>query len=166
MLNQCVSKQSACTAAAALLLAAVAGCQHNDSASTEATAKPVAAPPTVHVVAAEMVAWPQTVRVQGSLMGDERAVIGAKVAGRIREVLVDLGSVVRRGDVLSRLDSEDFDLRVDQVDAQLTQARAALGLGPSEPDSQLDRLKSPPVRQEKALSDQAQFEFDRGKRLV
>jgi RND family efflux transporter MFP subunit len=145
---------------------AMAGCHGDEAPAPQAQTKPVAATPTVTVTAAALAPWPQTVRVQGSLMGDEQAVVGAKVAGRIKEVLVDLGSMVRSGDVLSRLDSEDFDLRVAQADAQLTQARAALGLSPDQPDSQLDRLKSPPVRQEKAILDQAQFEVDRAQRLV
>jgi RND family efflux transporter MFP subunit len=148
-------------------MACLSGCAEEKAAPlAEAKATPVSAAPTVLVDRVTQAPWPRTVRVQGSLFGDEQAVVGVKVAGRIKEVLVDLGSVVRQGDILSRLEDEDFRLRVKQADAQLTQSRAALGLSPEEPDSQLDRLKSPPVRQEKALLDQAQFEFDRAQRLV
>jgi RND family efflux transporter MFP subunit len=68
--------------------------------------------------------------------------------------------------VLCQLDSEEFDLRVQQALAQLEQARAALGLKPDEPDSSLDRMKAPPVLQEKALLEEAKFSVERAKQLL
>ena len=124
------------------------------------------APPAVKVVSARLHAWAKSVRVQGSLVGDEQAVIGAKAAGRVREVKVDLGSVVRQGQVLCELDPDDFDLRVQQVQAQLEQARSALGLSKDEPDSKLDRQKAPPVLQEKAMLEEARSSVDRARPLV
>lgn len=123
-------------------------------------------PPAVRVVSARMHAWAKSIRVQGSLVGDEQAVIGAKAAGRVREVKVDLGSVVRQGQVLCELDPDDFDLRVQQVQAQLEQARSALGLSPDELDSTLDRQKAPPVMQEKAMLEEARSSVARAKQLV
>ncbi len=66
------------------------------------------ATPVVRVVSARLHAWPKSIRVQGSLVGDEQAVVGAKVAGRVAEVKVDLGTVVRQGQVLCSLDPEEF----------------------------------------------------------
>jgi RND family efflux transporter MFP subunit len=149
------------------LIAAVAGCGHGQLEKTaEEKLASTKAPPVVRVASARLHAWPKTVRVQGSLVGDEQAVVGAKVAGRVGEVQVDLGSVVRQGQILCSLDSEEFDLRVQQVQAQLEQARSALGLTPDEPDSKLDRLKAPPVLQEKALLEEAKFSVERAKPLV
>ena len=42
-----------------------------------------------------------TITVTGSLAAYEDAVISAKVAGRIRTLNVDLGSVVRKGQVIA-----------------------------------------------------------------
>ncbi len=55
---------------------------------------------------------------------------------------------------------------MQQAQAQLEQARSALGLKPDEPDSKLDRLKAPPVLQEKALLEEARFSVDRAKQLL
>ncbi len=116
-------------------------------------------------VAAQEREWPVTVRVQGSLLGDEHAVVGAHVAGRVKRVLVDLGSTVQKGDVLAELDSEDFDLRVRQAEANIEQARARLGLKPNEPVEQLVRADSPTVLQEKAVLEEAQDLYDRAETL-
>ena len=47
-----------------------------------------------------------------------------RVAGTVTAVEVDVGSVVRRGQVLAQLDAGDFELRRQQAEAGLAQARA------------------------------------------
>ena len=47
-----------------------------------------------------------------------------RVAGTVTAVEVDVGSVVRKGQVLARLDAGDFELRRQQAEAGLAQARA------------------------------------------
>ncbi|MBL8825591.1 MAG: efflux RND transporter periplasmic adaptor subunit [Planctomycetaceae bacterium] len=148
------------------------GCQQSDTKSTanSAPATNAAAPlasPAKKIIPAtvQMRPWPAVVRIQGSLMGDENAVIGAKVAGRIKQVKVDIGSVVQQGDVIAQLDSEEFDLRVAQAEAMLEQQRAKVGLKPGQPDSQLNRELSPPVRQEKAVLDEAKEAYARAEAL-
>ncbi len=54
--------------------------------------------------------------------------ISVKVPGRLRTISVDLGSVVRQGDVVAILDLADFRLRVEQAATALAQARARLGV--------------------------------------
>jgi RND family efflux transporter MFP subunit len=108
---------------------------------------------------------PLVVRVQGSLIGDEQAVVGARQAGRIKEVNVDLGSVVRRGDVLASLHSEEFDLRVRQAEAQLLQSRAALGLKPEDPDEKLNPENAPPVREVEAQMQEAASALARAREI-
>src|SRR5262245_41402557 len=88
---------------------AVAGCRahHEDEIGP---AELVASVPKVPVTTAQLAEWARTVSVQGSLVGDEHAVVGARVAGQVKEVRVDLGSEVRQGDVLATLHTEEFDL--------------------------------------------------------
>lgn len=126
-------------AATSLLLAALAatGCgrAHHDAAAPPAAAaaarrtEPVAAPPAA-TVKAEPKPWKATVRSQGGLVADELTVIGARVAGRIAAVTVEVGQRVRTGDVLIRLDDTELRLRIEQAAAELGRARAALGLDP------------------------------------
>ena len=70
----------------------------------------------------------QRVSATGTLAADEQVVLGTKVAGRVTELPMDLGSRLQRGQVVARLDPTDARLRVDQSVAALQQARARLGL--------------------------------------
>jgi RND family efflux transporter MFP subunit len=117
-------------------------------------------------VEATLQPWPRIVRAQGTLIEDEFALLGAKVAGRVRKVLVDIGSSVKEGQPVAELDTEDFDLMVQQAEAQVLQARAGVGLKSGVPDDQLDPMKAPPVLQEWAMLEEARYNVDRVKGLV
>ena len=156
------------TAAIASLLALLlaAGCQQGGVQAKPAAEDPAEPPPTLKVITAQLEQWPKVVRVQGSLLADEHAVVGAKVAGRVKEVKVDLGSVVRQGDVLVTLDAEELDLRVQEAEAQLEQALAKLGLKPGDKEEALDRSKVPAVLQEEALCKEAKLNLKRAEALI
>jgi RND family efflux transporter MFP subunit len=152
-----------------LLLLVVLGCGH--SAEVPAVATPTAAAgnsagEAVHVVEAALQPWPRIVKAQGTLIEDEYALLGAKVAGRVRKMLVDIGSPVKEGQPVAELDTEDFDLMVQQAEAQVLQARAAVGLKDGVPDDRLDPLRAPPVEQERAMLEEARFNVERIKGLV
>jgi RND family efflux transporter MFP subunit len=112
-----------------------------------------------------MESWPRTILVQGSLLDDEQAVIGAKMAGRVQEVLVDLGTPVKKGDPLVVLDRRELELRVRQAEAQLAQACAAIGRTPQDDELQMKREQSPPVMLEQALVDEARAAIARADTL-
>jgi RND family efflux transporter MFP subunit len=156
-----------------LLAATCAGCRGNsDAGGGDPAAQAAIIPSEVKVTQARMIAWPRTVRVQGSLMGDERVIVGAKVGGRVASLGVDaqhrpidLGSEVREGDVLARLESEEFELKVQEAESQLEQVRATLGLEKDQSDASLDPTKAPTVVQEKALLDEAKANLQRAEAL-
>ena len=50
--------------------------------------------------------------------------VGSQVSGQIKEILVDYNSVVKKGDVIARIDPESFALRVNQAMADLEAGRA------------------------------------------
>jgi len=147
-----------------LLGVALVGCDRSPTDQT-ATVSETAPPIRAEVLTVERAAWPTIVRTQGSLFADEVAVVGAKVAGRISEVHVELGDVLKAGDPLVTLDQEEFRLQVTQAEAQLQQARAAVGLQTDAPIESLDPEKSPPVRQAKAVWDEARARRDRARQL-
>ncbi|MDA0833474.1 MAG: efflux RND transporter periplasmic adaptor subunit [Planctomycetota bacterium] len=109
--------------------------------------------------------WPTIVRSQGNLIADEMAVVGSKVAGRVARVHVDLGDIVKAGSPLITLDENEFRLRVLQADAQLTQARSAVGLGVDDRVENLKAENSPPVQEQLALWDEAKANLERMKKL-
>jgi RND family efflux transporter MFP subunit len=108
---------------------------------------------------------PRTVTVTGTLAADEEVVAGFKVAGRVSEITVDLGSPVRKGQVLARLDATDFRLRVEQAEATLRQVRAGLGLPRDGTAESVDPEKTALVREARAVLEEARLNRDRMVRL-
>src|SRR6185295_4000348 len=64
----------------------------------------------------------ETVTANGTLAAFDESTAGVKVAGRLSSISVDLGSVVRRGQVIAQIEPNDYKLRVQQSEAALSQA--------------------------------------------
>jgi RND family efflux transporter MFP subunit len=95
--------------------------------------------------------WAELVRVQGSLDADEVAAIGAKVAGRVVRVAVDLGDEVAAGAELVVVDNHEYQLLVEQADAELRQARSVVGLRDGDPLDKLNPDNAATVREATAI---------------
>jgi len=108
----------------------------------------------------------ETVTANGTLAAFDQTTVSIKVPGRLSAISVDLGSVVRRGQVIAQISPEDYRLRVQQADAALAQARARLGLSPQGSDDRIDPEKTSTVRQARAVYDEARFNRDRAAKLV
>jgi multidrug efflux pump subunit AcrA (membrane-fusion protein) len=69
---------------------------------------------------------PRFFEATGSLAGDQQTDVAPQTSGKVVAVGVDIGSAVRRGQLLVRLDDAELKLRVDQAVAQVEQAKAAV----------------------------------------
>ncbi|MBI3106017.1 MAG: efflux RND transporter periplasmic adaptor subunit [Candidatus Rokubacteria bacterium] len=150
------------------LAAALAGlgCEGPGPAAAPASSAGHALEPRpVRLVPARESVTDRRVNATGTLAADEQVVLGAKVAGRVGELLVDLGSRVRRDQAVARLDPTDAQIRVDQAVAALQQARARLGLSPQARDDRVDPEQTAPVRQARAVLDEARLTRERMERL-
>ncbi len=107
----------------------------------------------------------RVVVVSGTLAAEEQVVLGSKVAGRLAEMRVDIGTRVKQGDVLARLEPTDLRLRVDQAEAALQQARVRLGLKPEGTDERVEPERTSTVRQARAMLDEANSKRDRAAQL-
>ena len=98
-----------------------------------ATAVPESLTPVrqVRVIPAAERETARLVSASGTLAAEEQIILGTKVIGRLGEISVDLGSRVRKGQAIARIDQSDYRLRVDQAEAALQQARVRLGLQPT-----------------------------------
>ena len=67
-----------------------------------------------------------TVRLPGIIAAATEETRAFQVGGRLRGRLVSLGDVVRKGDILARLDDSDFRLALEAAGAEQVAARAAL----------------------------------------
>jgi RND family efflux transporter MFP subunit len=124
------------------------------------------APRKVKITAVAETPFGETVTANGTLAAFDQTTVSVKVPGRVRTISVDLGSVVRRGQVIAQVDSQDYNLRVQQAEAALAQARARLGLAPEGNNDRIDPEQTSTVRQARAVYDEARFSRDRAARLV
>src|ERR1041385_4012295 len=108
----------------------------------------------------------ETVTANGTLAAFDQSTAGVKVAGRLASISVDLGSVVRKGQMIAQLEVNDYKLRVQQAEAALSQARARLGLSPEGSDDKVTVEQTGTVRQAKAHLDEARLNRERAVRLV
>ena len=97
----------------------------------------------------------RVVKAAGSLASYEQSTLGAKVAGRLQSIAVDLGSVARKGEVIAQIEPTDYRLRLQQSEALLAQARVRLGLPLDGTDDTIDPENTSVLRQTRAVLDEA-----------
>ncbi|HWS85952.1 MAG TPA: efflux RND transporter periplasmic adaptor subunit [Pyrinomonadaceae bacterium] len=107
-----------------------------------------------------------SVNVTGTLAAQDEATLSIKVPGRVNAINVDLGSVVRRGQVIAQVEPGDYRLRVQQAEAALQQARARLGLQPQGDDDRFNPEETGTVRQARAVLEEARQNRQRIASLV
>lgn len=128
-----------------------------------ATAVPESLTPIrqVRVATAAQTEAARVISASGTLAADDQFVLGTKVIGRLGEITVDLGSRVKKGQAIARIDQSDYRLRVEQADAALQQSRVRLGLPASGNSDQLVVEQTSLVRQAAAVLKEARLSHDR-----
>jgi len=66
------------------------------------------------------------VSASGTLNAVTTVLVGSQISGQIKELKVDFNSVVKRGDLLARIDPETYEIRVRQAEADLEAARTSM----------------------------------------
>ena len=107
-----------------LFAAACGGSKANVRNDNKAAAQPVAIEITTATAITRQL--PQFFEATGSLSGDQQTDVSPSIAGKVVQVKVELGSYVKRGQTIVRLDDVDSKLRVEQARAQVDQTKAAL----------------------------------------
>jgi RND family efflux transporter MFP subunit len=140
------------------------GCgSESSSTATASQQRPGEAPKPrpVKVVPATETRVARTIVLTGTLAADDQVLLSLKVPGRLSHLGVDLGSRLRKGDIVARLDPTDFQLRLEQAEAALQQARVRLGLSPTGTDDRVDPENTAVVRQARAVLDEARLTRER-----
>jgi len=113
---------------------------------------------------------PQYFEANGSLTGEEQTDVAPQMAGKVVAVGVDMGSYVKRGQMIIRLDDVDAKLRVQQMQAQLDQMRASLRQAEEKigvrPGQSFDLNKIPEVGNAKVALDLAEKNLRRSEKLI
>ncbi|MEM4987677.1 efflux RND transporter periplasmic adaptor subunit [Collimonas sp. H4R21] len=102
------------------------------------TSKPKASL-TITTTKAQSADWPLTLSANGSVAAWQEAVVGSELGGlQLAEVRVNVGDIVKRGQVLARFSNDSVEAQVAQQKAAVEEARAAL----SEADANAERARS------------------------
>ena len=123
-------------------------------------------PRAVKVAKVEEMPVGTSVNVTGTLAAQDEATLSVKVPGRVSSIAVDLGSVVRRGQVVAQVEQQDYRLRVQTAEAALQQARARLGLPPQGDSDRFDPEATGTVRSARATLEEARMNRARIVQLV
>lgn len=101
----------------------------NGGAAAAGTANAPAVRParTVTLVAAKLEDWPEQIEAQGHVMPWQETRVGTEIGGlRLLSLLVNVGDVVKKGQVLARLNPTTVEIDLETANAQLMEAQAAL----------------------------------------
>ncbi len=152
-----VTRQTTISLLAVLLLA---GCNPPDAPKTGKAAPSL---PSRTVTAARVESRPmeRIVSVIGSLASIDQATLSVKVTGRLQSLGVDLGSRVRKGELVAQIEPVDYELKLKSAEALLAQARARLGLPLVGTDDTVNPDETSTVRQAKAAVQEALKQRDR-----
>ena len=146
----------------------LAGCERgfSSSAPQKSPTDRLATARRVKAIRVSAVPVERTVSAVGSLAAFDRATLSTKIFGRLQTIAVDLGSVVRPGEVLAQIESRDYQLQVQQAEALLAQARVRLGLPLEGTNDITDFEQTSTVRQMRALLDEAKASRERIHKLA
>lgn len=149
------------------MLVGVAGCKSDYPASGRA-ANADGKGQARQVKTVQVVETPigESVTVNGTLAVYDQATVGTKVAGRLQSISVDFGTVVHKGQAIAKLEPQDYQLRVQQAEASLAQARARVGLAPEGGDDKVAVDQTGTVREAKAVLEESKAKRDRAARLI
>jgi RND family efflux transporter MFP subunit len=74
------------------------------------------------------ISFQREVDLSGTLMSPDQAKVSSEVAGIVRAVPVQLGTDVRAGDILARLEPRELELAAERAESALRQVEAQLGI--------------------------------------
>lgn len=157
-------------AGTALLAAGLlAGCNPPDApkgGKKDGKSAPALPSRTVVVATVESRPMERAVTVIGALAAIDQATLSVKVTGRLQSLSVDLGTRVRRGELVAQIEPVDYELKLKSADALLAQARARLGLQLVGTDDTVKAEETSTVRQAKAALLESEKQRDRTRELA
>jgi membrane fusion protein (multidrug efflux system) len=105
-----------------MLLVVAAAC--NNNSSTVTAKKEEAKADSVKVFVLTIDSAQKNILLPGELLPNENAQLRAKVQGYIRKLNVDIGSKVRKGQVLALIDAPEINSRVQELNEKVNAARS------------------------------------------
>jgi HlyD family secretion protein len=152
--------------AAAVVVAANSGCSSSgqaDGGGRNGRGRGSA----IHVETAvlQRISVERRVDLSGTLVSPDQARVSSEVAGIVRDVPVQLGSEVRVGDALVRLEPRELTLALDRAESALRQVEAQLGIRPTQDKQPPADEQIASVQQAAANRDDARAAYTRAQQL-
>ncbi|MBI2088676.1 MAG: efflux RND transporter periplasmic adaptor subunit [Deltaproteobacteria bacterium] len=104
------------------------GCERGSSAAKPEKGQFQGSPVPVTVTPVRTQKVQRTVELVGTLYANEEVTVAALVEGRLASVSADLGDRVRPGEILARIQDDEFRFGVGQIEGSLGETLAKLGL--------------------------------------
>jgi RND family efflux transporter MFP subunit len=104
----------------------LSGCKEDASHNEGAANLPPLPAATVSIATVTRQIAPNQIELVGTVQAVERAEISSKISGNILSIPVDLGSRVKKGDLLVKLSAGEISAQLQQANAQLEQAKRNL----------------------------------------
>jgi membrane fusion protein, multidrug efflux system len=140
------------------------GC-HESSTASSTPAQPEPAARSVSIAMVSKRPTERTVVALGSLQAKQEVLLSAKISGRLKLIEVDIGSAVKIGDVMVRIEPRDYELQIQQAEAALAQTRARLGLPLQGSDDAIEPEKVSSVKEARAVYEEASQNRERARNL-
>ena len=118
----------------------------------------------IQSVTAREETFPRRVEAVGSLLAVDESTVSSQVEGPVTQIAVDVGDVVKEGQVMVSIDPTELQYAVETQRAAVRQVRAQLGIGPDDPPPN-DPSKVALVQRAAADLFDAKQKFDRAQAL-
>jgi multidrug efflux pump subunit AcrA (membrane-fusion protein) len=105
----------------------------------------------------------RTLEAVGSLEAEDEVTLSSQASGNLDVITVDVGSLVRRDQLIAKLDQRELSLKVDQAQAAVRQIEARLGIKGGE---KIDPEKQPEVRTTRSALERARYDLTASKNLA
>jgi RND family efflux transporter MFP subunit len=121
---------------------------------------------SVETTTPQRIAVERSVDLSGTLISPDQARVSSEVAGKVTEVLVEIGQDVAAGQPLVRLDTVELSLALERAESAMRQTEAQLGIDPSRPDRVPSDEEIASVRTAAANRDDARAQLARAEELI
>jgi membrane fusion protein, multidrug efflux system len=121
---------------------------------------------SVETTKPQRIAVDRSVDLSGTLISPDQARVSSEVAGKVMDVLVEIGQEVDDGQPLVKLDTTELNLALERAESALRQTEAQLGINSAQPDRIPADEEIAAVRTAAANRDDARAQLERAQELL
>jgi membrane fusion protein, multidrug efflux system len=121
---------------------------------------------SVETTKPQRISLERSVELSGTLISPDQARVSSEVAGKVMDVLVEIGQEVDSGQPLVTLDTTELNLALERAESALRQTEAQLGINSEQPDRIPADEEIAAVRTAAANRDDARAQLARAEELL